>query len=141
MQASPLESAPISARAIWMILSKIISHGCFLLIAVVLARSLDRAEFGTFNQVWLVNKTLLYLFGLGLPISVYYFLPRLLPPQRKAFILQTMLALAVLAIPFAAAMYALAAPLARYFGNPALVSHLRLFAIYPLVSLPTVSVD
>jgi O-antigen/teichoic acid export membrane protein len=124
-----------------MMLSKGISHVCFLLIAVVLARSLDRADFGTFNQVWLVNKSLVPLFALGLPVSVYYFLPRLPEARRKGFILQTMAALAALSVPFAAAVYALADPLARYFGNPALGPHLRLFALYPLVSLPTLSVD
>ena len=54
-----LDSTRIAASAMLMMLSKAISHGCFLLIAVVLARSLERTDFGTFNQVWLVNKSLL----------------------------------------------------------------------------------
>jgi len=83
-----LDSTRIVASAMLMMLSKAISHGCFLLIAVVLARSLERTDFGTFNQVWLVNKSLLYLFALGLPVSVYYFLLRLLDAKIKNFILQ-----------------------------------------------------
>ena len=124
-----------------MMLSKAISHGCFLLIAVVLARSLERADFGTFNQVWLVNKSLLYLFSLGLPVSVYYFLPRLPDAKIKNFILQTMVSLTFLALPFSISMYVLADWLAIYFNNPALAYYLRLFAIYPLITLPTVSTD
>ena len=136
-----LEPKGISARAMLMMLSKAVSHACFLLIAVVLARSLDRTEFGTFNQVWLVNKALIYLFAMGLPVSVYYFLPRLVESKRKGFILQTMLSLAILALPFSISMYVLADTVAAYFHNPALAHYLRLFAIYPLMALPTVSTD
>ena len=67
-------------------------------------------DFGTFNQVWLVNKSLFYLFSLGLPVSVYFFLPRLAASERKSFIAQTMLGLTVLALPFSLAMYLLATP-------------------------------
>jgi len=136
-----LDSTRIAASAMLMMLSKAISHGCFLLIAVVLARSLERTDFGTFNQVWLVNKSLLYLFALGLPVSVYYFLPRLPDAKTKSFILQTMVSLTVLALPFSISMYVLADWLAIYFNNPALAYYLRLFAIYPLITLPTVSTD
>jgi O-antigen/teichoic acid export membrane protein len=124
-----------------MILSKGVSHGCFLLVAVVLARSLDRPDFGTFNQVWLVNRSLLYLFALGLPVSVYYFLPRLSDARIKSFIVQTMLTLTILALPFSISMYFLADQLSIYFNNPALADYLRLFSIYPLITLPTVSTD
>jgi O-antigen/teichoic acid export membrane protein len=124
------------ARAILMIVSKIIAHAAFMLIAVVLARSLSKAEFGTFNQVWLFNKALMFLFDLGLPMSVYYFWPRLATHQKKGFILQTLLSLTVLAMPFAAIMYGCADFLAHQFNNPALADYLRLFAVYPLVVLP-----
>ena len=136
-----LDSTRIAASAMLMMLSKAISHGCFLLIAVVLARSLEREDFGTFNQVWLVNKSLLYLFALGLPVSVYYFLPRLPDAKIKGFILQTMVSLTILALPFSISMYVLADWLAIYFNNPALAYYLRLFALYPLITLPTISTD
>ncbi len=129
------------ARAVLMIGSKIVAHAAFLLIGVVLARTLTQTEFGTFNQVWLVNKSLLFLFELGLPISVFYFLPRLRPDQHKGFILQTVLSLTLFSLPFSAALYLLADPLATSFNNPALASYLRLFAFYPLVLLPSVSCE
>jgi O-antigen/teichoic acid export membrane protein len=129
------------ARAMLMIGSKVIAHSAFLLIGVVLAHSLNQTEFGTFNQVWLVNKSLLYLFELGLPVSVYYFLPRLAADQKKGFILQTMVSLTLFAIPFSASMALLAEPLSIHFNNPALAYHLRLFALYPLLTLPTISTE
>lgn len=128
-------------KALLMIGSKIVAHAAFLLIGVVLARTLSQAEFGTFNQVWLVNKSLLFLFELGLPISVYYFLPRLPDEQKKGFVLQTLLSLALFSLPFSAALYLLATPLAVNFNNPALAEHLRLFAFYPLVMLPAVGTE
>ena len=133
--------APVADRAVLMMVSQAISHACFLLIAVVLAHALTRTEFGTFNQVWLVNKSLFYLFSLGLPVSVYFFLPRLAESGRKSFIVQTMLSLTVLALPFSLAMYLLADPLAAYFHNPDLAHQLRVFAIWPLVTVPTVCTD
>jgi O-antigen/teichoic acid export membrane protein len=129
------------AQAILMIGSKIVAHVAFLLIGVVLARTLTQIEFGTFNQVWLVNKSLLFLFELGLPISVYYFLPRLRDNQKKGFILQTVFSLILFSLPFSAALYLLAGPLAVNFNNPSLADHLRLFAFYPLVLLPSVSTE
>ena len=124
-----------------MVAGKAIMTGCFLLIAVVLARSLAVAEFGTFNQVWLVNKSLLFLFALGLPVSVYYFLPRLPLAKQKSFIVQTIVSLAILALPFSTLLYLLADRLAVYFHNPGLAAYLRLFAVFPLLTLPTVSTD
>ncbi len=118
-----------------------VAHLAFLLIGVVLARALDRAEFGTFNQVWLINKSLLYLFEFGLPVSVYYFLPRLATDKKKGFVLQTLVSLTIFAVPFSLALYLLADPLAIQFNNPALADYLRLFAFYPLVTLPTVSIE
>ena len=128
-------------KALLMIGSKIVAHAAFLLIGVVLARTLSQSEFGTFNQVWLVNKSLLFLFELGLPISVYYFLPRLGNEQKKGFVLQTILSLVLFSLPFSAGLYLLADPLADNFNNPALADHLRLFAFYPLVLLPSVSTE
>jgi len=134
-------SSPVGDRVVLMMVSKAISHACFLLIAVVLAHALTLREFGTFNQVWLVNKSLFYMFSLGLPVSVYFFLPRLAASERKSFIAQTMVGLTVLALPFSLAMYLLAVPLAGYFHNPDLAHQLRLFAIWPLVTVPTVCTD
>ena len=138
---SELDSTRLGASAMLMILSKAVSHGCFLLVAVVLARSLEQADFGTFNQVWLVNKSLIYLFALGLPVSVYYFLPRLSNAKSKSFIVQTLLSLTILALPFSISMYVLADTLAVYFQNPDLTAYLRQFAIYPLMVLPTITTD
>src|SRR4030095_15207328 len=136
-----LNSTRIAASAMLMVVSKVCSHLCYLLVAVVLARSLERADFGTFNQVWLVNKSLIFLFALGLPVSIYYFLPRLPEAKAKSFVVQTLLSLGIFALPFSLSMYLLADTLATYFQNPGLETHLRLFAIYPFVVLPTVSVD
>ena len=136
-----VESTRIADRAILITVSRVISHMCYLLILVILARSLSRTDFGTFNQVWLVQKSLIYLFGLGLPVSAYYFLPRLAEGKRKTFVLQTIISLSCLAIPFSVSMYLLADTLSIHFGNPELAYYMRLFSIYPLATLPTVSTD
>ena len=138
---SSLQDTSVSSGAMLMVFSKAVSHFCYLLVAVILARALEPAEFGSFNQVWLVNKTLVFLFALGLPVSINYFLPRLKEDRIKGFVLQTMLGLSILAVPFSAAMYLSAGRLALYFDNPALAGYLRLFAVFPLVTMPTVATD
>ena len=133
--------AALSGRALLMMLSSAVAHACQLLVATVLAHALTRPDFGTFNQLWLVHKSLIYLFALGLPVSVYYFLPRLPDRRKKGFVAQTMLWLAGLALPLALAMYSLSEPVARRFQNPDLAHYLRLFAAYSLLILPTSAAD
>lgn len=66
-----------------------------LLIPLVLARVLTVSEYGTFKQFFLISSTLYLVLGLGIPQSLYYFLPRAMGSDRRAFLGQTLLFLLV----------------------------------------------
>ncbi len=62
-----------------------------------LARSLGPEGFGSFQQVFLFN-ILFIIFCLGIPETMYFFLPRLSEDERQSFIGQTLMLLALSAI-------------------------------------------
>lgn len=87
----------------------------------VLARVLDRGEFGTYKQLYLVANLALYSLQFGLAQSLFYFVPRSADPsERRAFIGQTQLLLGLAGAAVALGLVAMAPLLAQTFSNPAL---------------------
>ena len=74
------------------------------LLPVVLVRSLDTATFGEYRLVWLVVGTVLALATLGMPQSLYYFLPRSERSARRLYVHQTFFFLAAMGLLAAAAV-------------------------------------
>jgi O-antigen/teichoic acid export membrane protein len=62
---------------------------------LVLVRIFSQGEYGLYKQLFLVQDTLASLLTVGLAASLYYFIPSH-PTERHAFIVNTVLALAVL---------------------------------------------
>jgi O-antigen/teichoic acid export membrane protein len=107
-----------------------------VLVVMVLSRTLALADYGTYQQVWLVYSLALPLFTLGLPGSVLYFIPRADLDQRKTVAVQTLLLLQVIGLAFSLATFASAPLMARMFNNQDLVLYLRIFSLYPLLAIP-----
>lgn len=78
-----------------LVLARAFSACITLLIPLVLARVLTVSEYGTFKQFFLISSTLYLVLGLGIPQSLYYFLPRSEAGDRRAFLGQTLLFLLV----------------------------------------------
>ena len=106
-----------------------------IVVFMVLSRTLSLSDYGTYQQVWLYYLTILPLFTLGLPSSLLYFIPKSEPHKRKTVVFQTLALLEVIGIIFGVITYFTAPLMASQFKNPALVTYLRIFAIYPLFSL------
>ncbi|MBD3236424.1 MAG: oligosaccharide flippase family protein [Candidatus Eisenbacteria bacterium] len=104
--------------------------------AMVLSRWLSPDDYGTYRQIWLVFFTLAPIFELGIPPSVSFFVPQLPRENLKRYFVQNGLALLVSGSLVALALLTLAEPLARLFGNPALITALRAFALFPALTLP-----
>src|SRR5690554_3309249 len=77
-----------------LVVARAFSAGITLLIPVVLARALSVSDYGTFKQFFLVSSTLYLVLGLGVPQSLYYFLPRAEPGERRALLFHTLAFLA-----------------------------------------------
>jgi O-antigen/teichoic acid export membrane protein len=95
------------------------------LLPVVLARCLDPAAFGQYRLLWLVVGTVLAMATLSVPASLYYYLPRAAPPEKRLYINQTLAYLAAAGLACAWALSAwnpwLPATLRELAGHEAIV--------------------
>jgi O-antigen/teichoic acid export membrane protein len=60
-----------------------------VVIPIVLVRILSGADFGLYRTLWLIAGTAPGVLALGMPISLYYFLPRSDRPKSAAIVMQT----------------------------------------------------
>jgi O-antigen/teichoic acid export membrane protein len=92
-------------------------------IPLVLARTFDQAEFGTYKQLFLIYATLFGLAQLGMAESLYYFVPR---DAAKAgrHAANAITALAIIGLGCVAALFALRFEISEWLSNPALSTHL-----------------
>lgn len=104
---------------------------------VMLSRLLSFAEYGTFRQLWMTQRTLVVLFMVGLPISLQYYLPKVAPAFRPGLAHRSMLLLGVSGMVAAVGTFVFADPIAELFNNPDLAPLLRIFSVYPMLVLPT----
>jgi len=94
-----------------------------------LARAMGPESFGAFQQVFIFNALFLIL-TLGIPETVYYFIPRLSGVERSRFLGQTFGLLLASGL-FTAVLFAAAAPLfAGLQQNREIVQQLRMFGIF-----------
>lgn len=117
--------------------ARIAGSASMVLLFSLLSHLLATTDYGTFRQVWLVSRNAINIFAVGISLSIYYFIPRLALAQRRTFALQSGLILAVLGGVLSLVLALGADRIAGLMNNPALAPLLRLFALYPLLTLPT----
>ena len=108
-----------------------------IIAGAILSRYLTKDTYGTYRQLWLVYNTLYPLIVLGIPTSVNYFIPQLKDEDRKAFNAQTFSILTFGGAILSAAFFFGAPLITGIFHNPALIPVARLFALIPILTLPT----
>lgn len=112
-----------------------------MVLFILLSRTLTPQTYGSFRQVWMINKGLVEIFALGLPLSILYYLARLPDSEKRRFIAQSVLLLSTGAAITALAIFLFSGRIAAAFGNPDLAHLLRLFACYPVLIAPTLAVE
>ena len=120
----------LSDKAGFLIVANFVKYAVGFAMPMVLARMLERQDYGTYQQLLLVANAATALMVLGLPTSVYYFQYHLPARQRPALAVQTSLLLALSGALTAAALAAGAGRIATAFGNPQLGALLGWFAAY-----------
>ncbi len=91
---------------------------------VILARLLDTTDFGGYRLLWLVTTTALALTTLGVPQSLYYFLPRSDAAGKRLYIYQALVFLSIGGLLAAAAVLP---------GSPLLPGSANLLSQYGLL--------
>jgi O-antigen/teichoic acid export membrane protein len=102
-------------------------------IPVVLARLFDRAEFGTYKQLFLIYATM-YPLAISMAESLFYFLP-LARDQGGRYAANAVLVLLTAGLGGLALLTLLDQDIARWLGNPALSPYLSMLGIYLTLTL------
>ncbi|MDO9578469.1 MAG: oligosaccharide flippase family protein [Candidatus Cloacimonadales bacterium] len=106
---------------------------------ILLSRYLTQNDYGTYRQVFLISGLLITALNFGIPNSINYFLPFYSKDKQKSFLLQTILFQLFLGVLASSALWFGSGQIANIFDNPELIRSLRLFSLYPLFILPSMS--
>jgi O-antigen/teichoic acid export membrane protein len=139
---SAAPAASRTSKAILLAFSQVLNMGLGLVLSSGLAWMLpDRSVYGSFQQLLLIYSVLAGPMAVGLPDAVYYFLPRLDPARRKAFLVAAHLALLTTGAVVSAILFFGADLIAARFGSEHLAPLLRVFFPLPLFLLPQMILD
>ena len=83
----------ISKPAFLLVVGRTIGFAASFIIPVLLVRTFNQAEFGTYKQLFLIYGTLYGLAQFGMAESLYYFVPRK-PQEAGPYIANTLITLA-----------------------------------------------
>ena len=118
-------------------LSNVLRMAGLLAINAILARTLTKDAYGTYQQVWLVYATIFPIFMLGIPASLYYFLQHSDERERGSIMINSFLLLLFSGLVMMVFVALGAGGIARLFGNDGLALPLRIFSAYSLFTVST----
>jgi O-antigen/teichoic acid export membrane protein len=94
---APLGFDGLKRRALSLGAARAFDYGMQFLLPVVLVRCLDANTFGEYRLLWLALGTVMII-TLGMPGSLYFFLPRSAAPRKRIYILNTLTFLGVMGL-------------------------------------------
>ncbi|HEY3448658.1 MAG TPA: polysaccharide biosynthesis C-terminal domain-containing protein [Myxococcales bacterium] len=127
------------ARARPLIVSRFFVAVASAVLPLVLARRFSPADYGTYKQLFLVAQTLFYVLQLGVPQSLYYFVPR--TAHRRPYLVHALVFLAGAGVLAAAALVWQAPRVAGWMHNPELARHAPALAVYLFGTLCSVPLE
>jgi O-antigen/teichoic acid export membrane protein len=130
-----------TSQVIWIGMGSLSSFVLSMISAVILARYLDKTEYGTYRQVLYVYNTLLVLFSAGLPRVYGYFLPRYNLAEGKNIVWKVTKLLFVCGFTFSLCLFLLSNPIAFALNNSELELGLKYFSPIPMLLVPTLGLE
>lgn len=118
-----------------------INATAILVASAALARLLSPADYGTYQQAWLIVTVVATILLSGIPISVLYFAARDDATARRGFLAFVLAILAAFGAAGAALLTLFAGRIAASFHNPALAAHLPVLGLYLLAILPVSALE
>jgi O-antigen/teichoic acid export membrane protein len=127
----------LTRQSLWLTSGRMAASLARLAVNLLIARLFaERLELtAEYMKVWLVFNTTYMIFLFGLPASIYYFHPRLVERERDAFLAQSATLMLLFGLIYAAFLWSVAPAAARFYGCPAIVEHLGVFAVYGLTMI------
>jgi O-antigen/teichoic acid export membrane protein len=102
-----------------------------MVIGIVLARILTQADYGTYRQLFMIYTLMFSIFMIGLPQSVYYFIPKSDPETQKKFLRQTLDIFTILGLACSIILLVFRFGAGQVFHNPHLPKVLLIYTFYP----------
>jgi len=115
-------------------LSKTSKQVGILVLSVILARYLTKDDYGTYLHVQLIANVAIWSFVLGIPHSVYYFLPK--TGHKRRFVLVTATIITTIATLVASGIWLISDHLVNLLNNPALESLIYISAGIAFFQIP-----
>ncbi|MEE4311340.1 MAG: oligosaccharide flippase family protein [candidate division KSB1 bacterium] len=110
-----------------------------LMLAIIIVRLLSKFEYGTYRQIILLYSLFSVVLLLGIPTSLYYFIPKYDGDKVRLFIVQSEAVLFLLGLILGLIFFATAFYWGQLFKNAEISGYLRVFALYPLFDFPAQS--
>jgi O-antigen/teichoic acid export membrane protein/transposase-like protein len=115
-------------RAAWLTGANLLAFALSFLTPLVIVRVFDRAEFGTYKQLFQILTTFMTALYLQVPMSAYYFMPR--EPNKRLQVAMNIILFYVVAGGLTALIFAAYPTWITYiFHNPALNEHIPLLGV------------
>jgi len=115
----------ISKPAFLLVVGRTIGFAASFIIPILLVRTFNQAEFGTYKQLFLIYGTLYGLAQFGMAESLYYFVPRK-PQEAGPYIANTIITLALAGAACLGLLWFAEDRIVVWLSNPQLADHVVL---------------
>jgi O-antigen/teichoic acid export membrane protein len=124
----------ISKPAFLLVVGRTIGFAASFVIPVLLVRTFNQTEFGTYKQLFLIYGTLYGLAQLGMAESLYYFVPRK-PQDAGPYVANTLITLAMAGLACMAVLWFSEDLIISWLSNPQLADHVLLLGAFLVLML------
>ena len=124
----------ISKPAFLLVVGRTVGFAASFIIPVLLVRTFNQAEFGTYKQLFLIYATLFGLAQFGMAESLYYFVPRK-PQAAGPYIANTLVTLALAGSACLALLWLSEDRIVEWLSNPQLANHVVLLGVFLVLML------
>jgi O-antigen/teichoic acid export membrane protein len=124
----------ISKPAFLLVVGRTIGFAASFVIPVLLVRTFNQTEFGTYKQLFLIYGTLYGLAQLGMAESLYYFVPRK-PQESGPYVANTLITLAMAGLACMAVLWCSEDLIIGWLSNPQLADHVVLLGAFLVLML------
>jgi O-antigen/teichoic acid export membrane protein len=124
----------ISKPAFLLVVGRTIGFAASFVIPVLLVRTFNQAEFGTYKQLFLIYGTLYGLAQFGMAESLYYFVPRK-PQEAGPYIANTLVTLAFAGAACLGLLWVAEDRIVSWLSNPQLADHIVLLGAFLMFML------
>jgi O-antigen/teichoic acid export membrane protein len=131
---TPLTRDAISKPAFLLVAGRTIGFAASFIIPILLVRTFNQAEFGTYKQLFLIHGTLYGLAQLGMAESLYYFVPRK-PQEAGPYVANTLVTLALAGMGCLTLLWFAEDRVALWLSNPQLAEHIVLLGVFLVLML------